>query len=266
LGLEAWVRPLGTVPDWPRGGAPVNPSAAARREWIKRLRELLELQMAAHSGPIVFLEGPELGLGGAAPPAPVTTLSAMDANAFTRSRAALATARGVVLWRDVEEGLYPAGWGPEPGAVLRPGAVNLEGGETPAVGGIERDAALLRNWAPLLAQLDPAAPPRLANGKPADPLAAAQLSSPGASAVIATNRGPDAFHDDLRAWDPAGKHALTIPRVTVPPGESLWLPVSVSLAGSGLCRECSNFSPNARIVYATAELLAVEYENGILAM
>jgi len=266
LGLEAWVRPLGTVPDWPRGGAPVNASAAARREWIKRLRELLELQMAAHSGPIVFLEGAELGLGGAAPPAPVTTLSAMDPNAFTRSRAALATARGVVLWRDVEEGLYPAGWGPEPGAVLRPGAVNLEGSETPAVRGIERDAALLRNWAPLLAQLDPAAPPRLATGKPADPLAAAQLSSPGASAVIATNPGLDAFHDDLRAWDPAGKHALTIPRVTVPPGESLWLPVSVSLAGSGLCRECSNFSPNARIVYATAELLAVEYENGILAM
>ena len=85
MGLEAWVRPLGTVPDWPRGGAPVNASAAARREWIKRLRELLELQMAAHSGPIVFLEGAELGLGGAAPPAPVTTLSAMDPNAFTRA-------------------------------------------------------------------------------------------------------------------------------------------------------------------------------------
>jgi len=266
LGLQAWVRPLGAVADWPRGGAPVNASAAARREWIKRLRDLLEPQMAAHGGPIVFLEGPELALGGAAPPAPVTTLSAMDANAFARSRAALATARGAVLWRDVEEGLYPAGWAPAPGAVLRPGAVSLDGGETPAVRGVGRDAALLRHWAPLLAQLEAAAPPRLGNGKPPNPLAAAELTSPGASAVIVTNPGPDVFHDDLRAWDPAGKRALAIPQVTVPPGESLWLPVSVSLAGKGLCRECSNFSANERIVYATVELLTVEYENGILAM
>jgi hypothetical protein len=266
LGLEAWVRPLGAVPDWPRGGAPANASAAARREWIKRLRELLEPQMAAHGGPIAFLEGPELALGGAAPPAPVTTLSAMDANAFAQSRAALASARGVVLWRDVEEGLYPAGWAPAPGVVLRPGAVSLDGDETPAVRGIERDAALLRNWAPVLAQLEPGTPPRLGSGKAPNPLAAAQLSSPGASAVIVTNPGPDVFHDDLRVWDAAGKRALTIPQVTVPSGESLWLPVSVSLAGNGLCRECSNFSPNERIVYATVELLSVEYENGILAM
>ncbi|MGP8243753.1 MAG: beta-galactosidase [Bryobacteraceae bacterium] len=266
LGLEAWVRPLGTAPDWPGGGAPTNASAAARREWMKQLKDLLEPQMAAHSGPIVFLEGGELGLGGAAPPTPVTTLSAVDANAFARSRAALAAARGAVLWRDVEEGLYPAGWAPAPGTVLRPGAVSLDGDETAAVRGIERDAALLRNWARLLAQLERGAPPRLASGKPPIPLAAAQLCSPTASAVAVTNPGPNVFHDDLRVWDTAGKHALVMPRVTVPAGESLWLPVSVSLAGNGLCRECSSFSPSARIVYATVELLSVEYENGILAM
>jgi hypothetical protein len=266
LGLEAWVRPLGAAPDWPRGGVPANASGTARREWIKQLRELLEPQMAAHSGPIVFLEGSELQLGGAAPPTPVTTVSALDPKAFAESRAALATARGVVLWRDVEEGLYPAGWTPAPGTVLRPGAVSLEGDETSAVRGIERDAALLRNWTPLLPQLEGGAPPRLASGKPASPLTAAQLSSLRASAVILTNTGADVFHDDLRAWDVAGKRALAIPQVTVPSGESLWLPVNVSLAGSGLCRECSNFSPNERLVYASVELLSVEYENGILAM
>ncbi|SPE28272.1 Glycoside hydrolase, family 35 (fragment) [Candidatus Sulfopaludibacter sp. SbA3] len=50
------------------------------------------------------------------------------------------------------------------------------------------------------------------------------------------------------------------------PGESLWLPLAVSLGQKGLCRECTNFSSAETIVYATAELLAIEYENGILAM
>jgi hypothetical protein len=52
----------------------------------------------------------------------------------------------------------------------------------------------------------------------------------------------------------------------VPPGESLWLPLDVSIGPIGLCHECSNFSGAEHIVYATAELLSVEYENGILAM
>ena len=33
-----------------------------------------------------------------------------------------------------------------------------------------------------------------------------------------------------------------------------------------MCRNCSGFSPVEHVVYATAELHAVEYENGILAM
>jgi hypothetical protein len=57
-----------------------------------------------------------------------------------------------------------------------------------------------------------------------------------------------------------------IPAVRVPAGESLWLPVGVSLGPNGLCRECSNFSAVEQIVYATAELDSIEYENGILAM
>ena len=66
--------------------------------------------------------------------------------------------------------------------------------------------------------------------------------------------------------DPVTKRTLVIPGVTVPPGESLWLPLDVSLGPDGLCRECSNFSAAEHIVYATAELLSVEFENGILAM
>ena len=49
-------------------------------------------------------------------------------------------------------------------------------------------------------------------------------------------------------------------------GDSLWLPVEVPLAGGGLCNECSAFANGEYIVYATAELQTVEFENGILAM
>ena len=66
--------------------------------------------------------------------------------------------------------------------------------------------------------------------------------------------------------DPVTRKPFVIPEVTVPAGESLWLPLAVSIGPDGLCHECSNFSGVEHIVYATAELLAIEYENGILAM
>jgi hypothetical protein len=66
--------------------------------------------------------------------------------------------------------------------------------------------------------------------------------------------------------EPESKRILAIPGVSVPAGESLWLPVAVSLGPDGLCRDCTNFSGAEHIVYATAELLSIEFENGILAM
>src|SRR5581483_8197291 len=69
-----------------------------------------------------------------------------------------------------------------------------------------------------------------------------------------------------RVLDPPSRHAFIIPAVSVPAGESLWLPLRVSLGGGGLCRDCSSFGMPEHIVYATAELQAVEFENGILAM
>ena len=75
-----------------------------------------------------------------------------------------------------------------------------------------------------------------------------------------------AFHEDLVVRDPVTRHPLTIPGVSALAGNSLWLPLNVSLGADGLCRECSNFSTAERVVYATAELLTMEFENGILAM
>jgi hypothetical protein len=44
------------------------------------------------------------------------------------------------------------------------------------------------------------------------------------------------------------------------------LPVNVPLAAGPLCKDCTAFSNTDHLVYATAELTLMEYENGILAM
>ena len=42
--------------------------------------------------------------------------------------------------------------------------------------------------------------------------------------------------------------------------------VNIPLSDKTFCRNCQALSKNDRIIYATAELTTVEYENGILAM
>jgi hypothetical protein len=247
LDLRAWVRPL-----------PAD--ARAQRAWLKALETVLATQTASHGGPIAFVEGRALAIDAAAPPVPVAVISATDPSAFIRSRQALAGAARALLWTDVEDALYPAGWAANPESPLRKGAVGLSGDERPATRSLRRDAALLRNWARLLPGLHSVAMP-----KPAG-VAAVELVSTAASAVSITNTGTNPFHDDLRVREPESKRTLVIPGVSVPAGESLWLPVGVSIGRDGLCRECTNFSAAEHIVYATAELLSMEFENGILAM
>ena len=128
LGLRAWVRPLPPVPGW----SSARPDAAQQRAWLKQLEQLLATQTATHGGPIEFVEGRVLAIDAAAPPAPVITISANDPNALARSREAIATARGALVWTDVEDALFPAGWAANPATLLRKGAVGLSGDEHPA--------------------------------------------------------------------------------------------------------------------------------------
>ncbi|HEV2448718.1 MAG TPA: beta-galactosidase, partial [Candidatus Sulfopaludibacter sp.] len=266
LGLRAWIRPLPPVANWPNEGRPADADARAEAAWRKALEEALATQTLSHGGPIEWMEGRGPALGAAAPPGPIRVLSAMDASAFLRSRNAIASGRGTLLWQGVEDSLYPAGWENPPGSLLRLGAVGLSGDERPAAMGLRRDAALLRNWSALLPAMQPAAMPKPTAGQLPQGVTAVELVSQSASAVCLTNAGAQPFHDELRVFEPVSKRALVIPSVSVLPGESLWLPVSVSIGQNGLCRECSNFSSAEQIVYATAELLGIEYENGILAM
>ncbi len=269
LDLRAWVRPLPPVPGWLDNGWPAGIVASdtrAQRGWLKALEALLATQTASHGGPIAYVEGRGLAIDAALPPAPVTAISAGDPSALARSRQAIASARGALLWSDVEDALYPAGWEPGSSLLLRRGAVGLSGDERPAAIALRRDAALLRHWAPLFGALRVAVIRKPAAGKLPEGVTATEVVSAAASAVSITNRSKQPFHDDLRVLDPATRHTLIVPGVTVPPGESLWLPVGVSIGPNGLCRECSNFSAAEHIVYATAELLSIEFENGILAM
>jgi hypothetical protein len=262
LGLRAWVRPLPPVP----GLVGARLDAAQQRAWLRQLEQVLATQTESHGGPIAFVEGRALAIDAAAPPSPVTTISAIDAGAFARSREALSSARGALLWTDVEDALYPAGWAANPATLLRPGAVALSGEEHPATAALRRDAALMRGWAPLFAGLHRVPLPKPAAGHWPEGVSAVELVSPAASALAITNTSQKPFHDDLRVLEPLTRKALLIPGISVGPGQSLWLPLSVSLGPDGLCRECTNFSPAENVVYATAELLSIESENGILAM
>jgi hypothetical protein len=252
LGLHAWIRVL------PEAGP-------GQDAWLKELGNLLATQTAAHGGPVAYVEGRGLAIDAAAPPSPVVTISATGPTALARSREAIAQRRSL-LWTGVEDALYPGGWQADAGPLLRKGAVSLGGEERPGSGTLRRDAALLRNWGPLVPALRPVPMPKPAAGKFPEGVTAVELVSGAASAVAITNQGKQPFGQDLRVLDPGSKRTLVVPGVKVPVGESLWLPLDVSLGPEGLCRECSNFSGAEHIVYATAELLSIEFENGILAM
>jgi len=263
LGLNAWLRPIASIEGWRNLGLPDNTGLSARRLWLRQLGDVLATQTGRHGGPVAWVEGAGLPID-AAPPPIAQRISACDPAALALSRQALAE-RKAVLWTDVEDQLYPAGWRNGGGAQLVAGAVGLSGDERPAVAALLRQAALLRHWGTTVLALQPVPAPQLLSEKLPAGVTAVELVSPAASAISLINRSARTFHETMRVFEPASKRTIAV-SVTVPAGDSAWLPLGVSLAPDGLCRECSNFSVTERLVYATAELLSIEYENGILAM
>jgi hypothetical protein len=270
LGMQAWVRPLGPVKGWTGGGIPswAAHDRRAQRQWAVEIEKLLAPQLERHGGPIAFVDGElpwtDQSDGPPAPPLPVVALSANDPGALTRSRQAIAAGRGSLLWEDVEDEIYPAGWAAPGIPMFRSGAVSLNGDERKTVGALRRDAALLQNWAALITPLEA----RPIGMKLPHGVTAVELhgkTPPSASAVSVSNTSGQTFAAEIRAHDRSGKRVVTIPPVEIAAGDSLWLPVEAPLAG-GLCKECSAFANGEYIAYATAELQAVEFENGILAM
>ena len=158
--------------------------------------------------------------------------------------------------------------GRRPHHLLRNGAVGLSGDERPATAALRRDAALLRRLGAPASRISIAVTmPKPAAGKLPEGVTAVELVSPAASAVSITNAAPKPFHDELRVLEPLTKRdAGRSRRQRAAAANRCGCRSSVSLGPEGLCRECTNFRAAEHIVYATAELLSIEFENGILAM
>jgi hypothetical protein len=270
LGLRAWVRPLPPVDRWPGRGQPAGAGEPQREKWIAALEGLLATQTASHGGPLAWVdsvgEGRRLAVDAAPPPAQFALVSATDPAALALSRAALCDATGALLWTDVVDTLDPAGWEVEPGDAFHAGAAGFPGERHAGGSALRRSTALLRNWAAILPELQRVTPTKPAVSQLADGVTMTELVSPAASAVSITNTSAQPFHDDVRIVEPSTKRVVTVPRVAVPAGQSLWLPVEVSLSPAGLCHECSNFSKAETVMFATAELLSIEFENGTLGL
>lgn len=216
--------------------------------------EYLEAMTRAHGGPIT---GPL--------PGPIVRNSALAPAALTRNREILTSGTAAVLWTDVEETLGPAGF--------RPGAITFSGDEAPAAAALRRSAQLAGYWNAAFASLHPVSGAGVVVGEQSasktrvpGPAVRQFAGVAGVSVVSVVNKSARTWTGALNVLDPAAKHMMTLPAVSVPAHDSLWLPVDVPLTTGPLCRDCTAFANGEHLVYATAELTTLEYENGILAM
>ena len=246
-------------------------TTAPRRDLAGLLRLLRALEMRAWVRGRVPQQAREIVARGPLlrnAPGEVTEIGSLAPDALARSRRAIAQGADAIVWREVEDYFAPAGWESPPGATFRKGAVSMSGEESPAAAALRRNAALLQQWAAVLPELRPV-PVRPPKGALPRGVTAAQLLSRagnGPSAVSIANTGDGPFASELRVFLSSLKRHIVLPKVTVPSGGALWMPVRVPLADPRLCRNCSVFANTDYIPYATAELHFLEYENGILAM
>jgi hypothetical protein len=245
---------------------PPSPNIAGRDEVLRIVRRLgMEADLEgpvpddllplthAHGGPLTEPL-----------PGPPTRISALSTTAVTRSRELLISGAGALLWTDVEETLGPSGY--------RPGAVSFAGEEKPATIPLRRSAQLAAYWSATFPSLH--ALPGAGVSLPGTTVAAPAVPTPtvrqfsgesGASVISVVNKSARPWTGELRAFYGAAKREIGI-KVTVPARDALWLPVNVPLTAGPLCKDCSAFGNADHLVYATVEMTAMEYENGILAM
>lgn len=268
-GLQAWIRPAPPIKGWHNAGYPegLESDRRALRKWLSELNNALDPFLAAHGGPIAFVEGPSSIFKAPEPPLPVTAVSAKDSRSLLQSRHVFAAGHGSLLWTEVEDSIPPVGWEAANAPIFRAGAISLAGDERTPVTPLRRDALLCRYWGAALPEMRPTLPVRPVTGVLPAGVAAHQLVTPrGISALSVINQSNIEFARALRVFDPLSKRRITLPQIQLAPGEALWLPLHIPLTGVDFCRDCSGFANQDHIVYATAELNTVEYENGILAM
>jgi len=250
-----WLRNIGaTHISLPPGSDPA--ALAEVVQLVRRLNLEADLEGAVPAGmePLTRAHGGPLTqpLAG-----PTERVSVLRKDAVTHSRTLLGAGAPSVLWTDIEDTLDATGY--------HPGAVNFAGQERPATLGVRRALRLSRYWGARFPLLREAAGAGLQ--VPAEGVTVRQFTDDsGASVVSIVNRSQKPFAGDIRVAYPALKRTLVIPAVKAGPNDALWIPVSVPLLSGPLCKDCLAFATVDHLVYATAELTAMEYENGILAM
>jgi hypothetical protein len=209
-----------------------------------QLRRLLATQFEEHGGPVV------IGL-----PRPVSRVSLISPDAMKLSRRALQS-RGSLVWIDVEDTRDASG--------LHRGAVSFAGDEQPSTSVLRRNALLVQYWAAVLSEATPVGPQEHTKNKlrPTGQL----MMANGVSGLNLINETDADWSGDVAAYYPPARQTMTISGVHMKKGDALFLPVNIPLADQSMCRNCQALSKNDRIIFATTELTAVEYENGILAM
>ncbi|HVW07438.1 MAG TPA: hypothetical protein VHC90_02595 [Bryobacteraceae bacterium] len=216
----------------------------------------LETLAKSHGGPLTD------------PPAGAVRVAATMPRAIENERKLLLAGTRAIVWTGVFEILSPA---------YQPGAIHLSGSEGPAAAIIRREAQMAHFWGLRLAALPEVPGARLST--PAEGItvhqfiaeksgATAPADTPhdGLSLVSLSNNTPNAWQGDVRVMYPALDRVVEMPSVSMSPHDVLWLPVDIPLAAGPLCSGCNGFAPPDHLAFATAELTAMEYENGVLAM
>ena len=210
--------------------------------------DALQALTRAHGGPLTE------------PPAGTPArISVLDNMALTRSREILESGAPALIWTDVEDRMGTDGY--------HAGAVSFGGQERAATTALRRNALLSAYWGksfPALHEITGPKTPQLP-GIPAGVTVRQFLADSGVSLVSVANTSASPWTGDVKALYPTLKRAIAL-GVSVPARDVLWLPVNVPLMAGPLCKDCSAFASVDHLVYATAELTAMEYENGILAM
>jgi hypothetical protein len=199
-------------------------------------------------------------------------ISAIMPRALDNERKLLTSGTQAIVWTDVFETLGLDA----PAPSYHAGAITLAGAEEAGASLVRREAQLARFWGSTLSSLPEVTGARLS--VPIDSVsvrqfiagkAAAAASDPtpaGLSVTSVTNDSADAWKGELRVMYPAMQRPIILPDVAVAPHDVLWLPVNVPLTAGPLCLGCTGFAPPDHLIYATAELTDMEYENGVLAL
>lgn len=166
------------------------------------------------------------------PPPGLVRISVLDPQALVRARGLLESGAGSPLWTDV---------GQAQSGILR------------------REAQLALFWntqTPLMNEI-PGAAVRVLPAPEA--LTVRQFgSTEGVSLVSVINRSALPFRGDLKGFYAGAKRSVVLPDIQVPAHDALFLPLNLTLPGA--------FAAQDHLIYATAELNTIEYENGVLAM